>query len=80
MTAPAINLERLQIQMPELEKIWQQKTDAATSYSEAVANIAKQIGMEPGALKAYINAKMRDKLAQLERQGEQLSLLLETFD
>lgn len=80
MTDNAINLERLQIVMPELEQAWQNKVDAAESYSDAVKAIAGQINMEPGALKAYINAKMRDKLAKLEREGEQLSLLLETFE
>lgn len=80
MTDNAINLERLQIVMPELSNAWQRKTDAAGSYNDAVKNVALQVNMEPGALKAYINAKMRDELEKLERQGEQLSLLLETFD
>lgn len=80
MSESAINLERLQIVMPELETAWQRKTDAAESYGDAVKNIAEQVGMEPGALKAYINAKMRDKLDKLEREGEQLSLLLDTFE
>ena len=74
-----INLERLQIVMPEIEASWHRKTDAAESYTDAIKNVAEQVGMEPGALKAYVNAKMRDKLAKLEREGEQLSLLLETF-
>lgn len=80
MTDNAINLERLQIVMPEIEAAWQRKTDAAESYADAVKNVAVQVGMEPGALKSYVNAKMRDKLAKLEREGEQLSLLLETFE
>lgn len=80
MTDNSINLERLQIVMPELEAGWQRKTDAADSYADAIKQVATQINMEPGALKAYINAKMRDKLAKLEREGEQLSLLLETFE
>lgn len=79
MTDNAINLERLQIVLPELEAAWTRKTDAAESYTDAVKNIAEQINMEPGVLKAYINAKMRDKLKKLEREGEQLSLLLETM-
>jgi hypothetical protein len=80
MSENAINLERLAILMPEIAASWQRKTDAADSYADAVKNVALQIGMEPGALKAYVNAKMRDKLAQLEREGEQVSLLLEAFD
>lgn len=80
MTDNAINLERLTIALPELEQAWQRKTDAAESYADCVKQVALQNRMEPGALKAYINAKMRDKLAKLEREGEQLSLLLETFE
>ena len=78
--ANSINLERLQIVMPELETAWQRKTDAAESYADAIKNIATQIGMEPGALRAYVNARMRDRLDKLQREGEQLSLLLETLD
>lgn len=80
MSENSINLERLQIAMPELEVAWQRKTDAAESYNDAVKHVAEQVGMEPGALKAYINAKMRDRLAKVERESEQLSLLLETFE
>jgi len=80
MTNSTIHLETVTVRLPELEQAWTRKTDAAESYADAVANVAKQAGIEPGALKAYINEKMRDKLAQLDKQSEQLSLMLETFE
>jgi hypothetical protein len=76
----AINIERLGIRMKELDAAWTYKNDASESYSIIVKAVAAECKIEPGALKAYVNAKMRDKLAQIQRQGEQLSLLLETFE
>jgi hypothetical protein len=66
--------------MPELEVAWTRKNDASESYSDVVKTVAAECTIEPGALKAYVNAKMRDKLAKIQREGEQLSLLLETFE
>lgn len=76
-SAPAIKLERISIRLPELEAAWQRKTDAAESYSDAVKHTAEECGLEPGALKAFINARMRDKQEKYEREAAQLTLLLD---
>jgi hypothetical protein len=73
----AINLERIAIRIPALSEAWTRKTDAAESYADAVKATAEECGIEPAALKAYINAKMRDKQAKHMRAAEQLSLLFE---
>jgi len=73
----AVQLETIALRMPELEAAWTRKNDAAESYADAIKHVAESCNMEPGALKAYINAKMRDKLEKLERESEQLSLMLE---
>jgi hypothetical protein len=79
-TQALINIERLTIRMPELEVAWTRKHDASESCGDVVKAVAGECVIEPGALKAYVNAKMRDKLAKIQREGEQLSLLLETFE
>ncbi len=69
----------LPTEVAELEAAWTRKNDAAESYADVVKAVAGECAIEAGALKAYINAKMRDKLEKVERESEQLSLLLETF-
>jgi IS1 family transposase len=73
----SIQLETITTRLPELEAVWQRKTDAAESYADAIKHVAEAAKIEPGALKAYINAKCRDKLEKLERESEQLSLMLD---
>lgn len=73
----ALDLERLAIRLPELEDAWTRKNDASESYADAIKHVCEELQIEPGALKSYINAKMRDKLEKVEREAEQLSLLLE---
>lgn len=79
MSKNSMNLERIKIRLPELEAAWQHKTDATESYNDAIKHVAEENGVEPGALKAYVNASMRDKLQQIEREAEQLTLMLDTF-
>lgn len=76
-TEPVVNLERIAIRMPALCEAWTRKTDAVESYADAVKATAEECGIEPASLKAYINAKMRDKQAKFVREAEQLSLLFE---
>ena len=75
----AINMERLTIRMSELEAAWTRKNDASESYSDVVKVVAAECAIEAGALKAYINAKMRDKLEKAEKEAEQLQFLFESL-
>ena len=72
-----INLETIKTRLPELEQLWTLKSSAGESYTAAIKLSAEYAKCEPAALRAYINAKMRDKVAKLQIQQEQLSLMLE---
>lgn len=75
-----INLETIKTRLPELEQLWTLKSAASESYADAVKLSAEQAKCDPTALRAYINARMRDKMAKLQIQQEQLSLMLEMPD
>jgi hypothetical protein len=73
-----IHLETVQNRIAELEALWQRKHDAAESYKNAIEAVAESAHCDPSALRAYVNARMRDKVAELQTQQEQLSLMLES--
>jgi len=73
-----IHLETVQTRIAELEAAWKKKRDTAESYKLAIDAVAAAAHCEPSALRAYVNARMRDKVAELQTQQEQLSLMLES--
>lgn len=75
-----IQVETIQTRIRELETAWSIKKSAAESYTLAIEAVAAAAHCEPAALKQYINARMRDKVAELQIQQEQLSLLLESSE
>ena len=72
-----IQIETVQTRVTELEELWKLKQAASESYTAGIEMVAAAAHCEPSALKAYINARMRDKVEKLEREHEQLSLMLE---
>lgn len=70
-------LEAVSVAMAELEAAWQRKHDAGEDFKTLCDSTAAAAGLEPSALKAYVNAKMQDKLDAQQKKAEQLSLLVD---
>lgn len=80
MNAPAYKLEAVSVAMTELEAAWQRKHDAGEDFKTLCGATAAAAGLEPAALKAYVNAKMQDKLEDQQKKCEQLSLLVDELE
>lgn len=70
-------LEAVSVSMTELESAWTRKHEAGEDFKAMCEAVALKAGLEPSALKTYINAKMQDKLEAQQKKAEQLTLLLE---
>lgn len=69
-----IKLEALSVAIAELSVAWTRKHDATEDYKETCKSVAEQSGLEESVVRAYINARMSDKVEASKRKVEQLEL------
>lgn len=63
----------------ELEGAYRIAKDHAEAYRDAAKHVAERSGIEPAALKRWIQARVNDKVAQHMRETGQLRMLFEEF-
>jgi phytoene/squalene synthetase len=73
----AINITALRSHVKELETLYTRKQDASDDYKNAIDTVATKCGVGKKPLKAFIAARMKDKVRETHAQAEQLSLLFE---
>lgn len=74
-----ISLEAVREGLAELEALGRAKDDAAELFGAGVEAVAVKAGLEPGVLKRYVTARVKDKTKQLAQQAAQLQLLFDEF-
>lgn len=63
--------------LPDLEAQCQRAIDAQASFTDACKATAERSGIEPGVLKSFVSAKVKDTLEKQRTKAEQMQLLLE---
>ena len=76
----SLTLDPVRKARAHLEDLAHVKIAAAEAYTEAVKQVAEGARMDPAAIKAYINAIVRDKVAEHRRKVDQLSLMFEELE
>lgn len=64
----------------ELENAYRRKVDLSEAFSDACEHQAKQAGIHPSVLKAWIKARVEDKEAEHKSKAEQLQMLFDELD
>jgi len=73
-----INLNVLQSRMQHLQDLAVQARAAAEAYRDALKATAEEAGVDTSALRAYVNARVRDDGGvKAKHRAEQLSLLFD---
>ena len=74
----SVNVGVVQSRIRYLQDLAVQAKAAADDYREALKATAEEAGIDAGALRAYVNARIRDDGGVKQRQrAEQLSLLFD---
>jgi hypothetical protein len=69
------NLVAVREAMDELEDLATMAIAATERFGEAVGEVAKKAEMEKSVVRAFVMAKVRDKLREFETKQEQMDLL-----
>lgn len=80
MAGDVMQLDRVRKALPELEQACRMAMDVSEAFRDACKATAKNAGVEPAVLTAYVKARVQDKLAEHEKKAEQMTLLLEECD
>lgn len=70
-----MNTEAISVSLHELETAWTLKREAADAFTQIVEAVAGKAECEPSVLKAYISARMQDKVDVQAKRADQLNLL-----
>ncbi len=74
-----LSMDPVRTSLSELEALARAKDDAAELFGAGVEAVAVKAGLEPGVLKRYVTARVKDKTKQLAQQAAQLQLLFDEF-
>lgn len=73
----AVSLEALSVSMGQLESLWRAKQEVGEQFKECVDAVAQKAGLQPNVVKAYVDARCKDKVQKAKRTLEQLALVFD---
>lgn len=80
MSEQAIDLSELSEHLPELEALWQQKDDAAFSYSAGIEAVSEKCGIRKTVLRQLVTARKKDKTQEAHEQSQELADVIEALE
>jgi hypothetical protein len=77
--ASSLNIEVINSHYSTLQKLYLEKRDATTAFSNYTKYLAEQSGLMPSVIRRHIRLCEEDKISQARKEMEQLSFLLDEF-
>jgi hypothetical protein len=68
--------EAVKARLGELERAWTRSQEATADLGAVIKAVAEKAGYNAGPLRRFLNARMKDKLLDVERDNDQFTQLM----